>query len=474
MIKHALLGLLVFTSLVSGGPAYAADKLRLERLDFPDPPTMRVFLTATDAEGRVVSGRTKDELKLVLDGAEQGPASQLVTFDATNEPVNIIALVQMSQAMLDVADDVKKGVKLLANALPPKSKMALLAFSSDTKRLAELGPPVDAETAANQLVTDTDYVEVHLLDALRTAVDILNSTPPGQRKMIVLFSDGIDVNMERKSFFSVGKRAGEAGVVIDTIGYAPFEPARLRNLTELTKQSNGGERTCKSGSEVVTEFGNVADELRKQYVATYELTVAGGDGKMHTIQVSTEAEGHIAFSNNVIRPVPKPNHKPNHPSSGRRWWLWALCIFGGVCVVMLIVWLVFREKDEAPMPMAAPQPSPTNKPRTMAMDVGQGGRVSAVGWLVATSGRQSDKTFPLKSGKTIIGTASDCDVVIEDQFASSRHAEVKLAGNAFRITDLGSTNGMLINDKKTRDHELVDNDRIVIGRTELKFKSVVQ
>lgn len=474
MIKHALCGLLLLASVVLPGPAHAADKLRLERIDFPDSPTTRMFLTLTDAEGRVVSGRTKEEMKLMLDSAEQGPATQLVAFEAINEPVNLVALVQVSQAMLDVADDVKKGVKLLANALPPKSKMALLGFSSDTKRLAEMGPPVDAETAANQLVTDTEYVEVHLLDALRTAIDILNSAPAGQRKMIVLFSDGIDVNMERKSYFSVGKRAGEAGVVVDTIGYAPFEPARLRNLTELTKQSNGGERDCKSGSEVSTEFGNVADELRKQYVATYELAIAGGDGKAHTFQITSEAEGHVAFSNNILKPVPKINHRPNHPNSTRRWWLWALCILGGVCVVMLIVWLVFREKDEAPMPMASPQPQPQNKPRTMAMDVGQGGRVSAVGWLVATNGRQSDKTFPLKSGKTVIGTANDCDVVIEDEFASSRHAEVKLAGNAFRITDLGSTNGMLINDKKTRDHELVDNDRIVIGRTELKFKSVVQ
>ena len=51
---------------------------------------------------------------------------------------------------------------------------------------------------------------------------------------------------------------------------------------------------------------------------------------------------------------------------------------------------------------------------------------------------------------------------------------MRLNGNAFRIVDLGSTNGLLMNDKKIREHELVDNDRIVIGRTELKFKSVVQ
>ena len=33
---------------------------------------------------------------------------------------------------------------------------------------------------------------------------------------------------------------------------------------------------------------------------------------------------------------------------------------------------------------------------------------------------------------------------------------------------------MTVNDKKVREHELVDNDRVVLGRSEFKFKSVVQ
>jgi hypothetical protein len=261
--------------------------------------------------------------------------------------------------------------------------------------------------------------------------------------------------------------------VVDTVGFAPFEPARLRNLSQVVKQSGGGERSCKNASEVGIAFSDVADELRKQYVATYELAIPGGDGKMHTFQISTEAGGHYAYSNVINRLVPQHVHKPKVAGEGHRWWLWAVCILGGVFFIMLVVWLIFREKDEAPMPFAPPQPEPQGKPRTQAMDIG-GGRVSAVGWLVAISGRQADKTFPLKSGKTVIGTANDCDVTIEDGFASSRHAEVRLSGNAFRIVDLGSTNGLVVNDKKVREHELVDNDRITIGRTQLKFKSVVQ
>jgi hypothetical protein len=169
--------------------------------------------------------------------------------------------------------------------------------------------------------------------------------------------------------------------------------------------------------------------------------------------------------------VPPATHPIAKPKEGRRWWLWTLIIVGAVLFIMLIVWLIFRERDEEPMAFV-PQPQ-GNKLRTMALDSG-GGRVAAVGWLVAVSGRNAEKTYPLKSGRTVIGTANDCDVVIEDQFASSRHAEVRLEGQAFKISDLGSTNGMTVNHKKVREHELVDNDRIVLGRSEFKFKSVVQ
>ncbi len=474
---RTLLHLAVLLLALAPSAARAADKLRLERIDLSRSPTMKAYLTLTDGEGRVITGRGREEFRMILDSAEQGAAAAMQTFDASGEPVNLVAVVQVSQAMLEVADDVKKGVKMLANALPPKSKMALLGFSLETKRIVELNPPADAEAGANQLVTDTEFVEVHLLDALRTAIDLLNAAPKDQRKLIVLFSDGIDVNMERKTFSSVGKRAGEAGIVIDTVGYAPFEPARLRNLTELTKQSNGGERACKSSTDVANEFQNVADELRKQYVATYELALAGGDGKFHTFQIVSDSGGHTAYSNNNIRPVPPATHPVAAKKEGRRWWLWALVIVGVLVVVMLVVWLVFRDREEAPMAFAPqPQPQPGGKPRTMALDASSsaGGRVKAVGWLVGVSGRHAEKTFPLKSGRTIVGTAGDCDVVIDDQFASSRHAEVRLEGQHFKIVDLGSTNGMTVNDKKVREHELVDNDRVVLGRTEFKFKSVIQ
>ena len=128
-----------------------------------------------------------------------------------------------------------------------------------------------------------------------------------------------------------------------------------------------------------------------------------------------------------------------------------------------------EEPAAAPAPVAAAPAAPM---KTMALNVDVRGGTPAVGWIVATSGKYADQTFKLKPSRTLIGTGSDCDVKVEDQFMSSHHCEVRFENGSFKLFDLGSTNGIVVNDKKVREHELVDNDQFRLGRTEFKFKSI--
>ncbi len=123
--------------------------------------------------------------------------------------------------------------------------------------------------------------------------------------------------------------------------------------------------------------------------------------------------------------------------------------------------------------MVAPSPTPGGKQRTMALDTGAPGKTPALGWIVATSGRHANQTFKFKPGRTLVGTGPDCDIVVDDQFMSAHHCEVRVEPNgSYKLVDLGSTNGIVVNDKKVREHELVDNDLFRLGRTEFKFKSI--
>ena len=52
-------------------------------------------------DGRVVTGKTKDEFKLIFDSNEQGVAADAKPIDQTGQPIYMVVVVQVSGAMAD-------------------------------------------------------------------------------------------------------------------------------------------------------------------------------------------------------------------------------------------------------------------------------------------------------------------------------------------------------------------------------------
>lgn len=79
---------------------------------------------------------------------------------------------------------------------------------------------------------------------------------------------------------------------------------------------------------------------------------------------------------------------------------------------------------------------------------------------------------PLAPPGLVIGRGTDADLRINDPGISRRHAEIIVTDDAsgnrtIEITDLGSTNGIIINGKKVAHAELTAGSRIEIGTTRL-------
>src|SRR4051812_41942682 len=163
MRKHALaLAAIALVSLAS--TAHASDKLRLERLDLKASPTVKMYLTYVDGEGHVVTGRAKEDFKIVIDSAEQGTATAVQSFEETKDPVNVVVVALVGTTFNAVLEDEKRGIGSLADALPPKSKMGVLAYAADNKRVTDgLATAVEAESAARTMTIDSEAAESHLL-----------------------------------------------------------------------------------------------------------------------------------------------------------------------------------------------------------------------------------------------------------------------------------------------------------------------
>jgi len=110
--------------------------------------------------------------------------------------------------------------------------------------------------------------------------------------------------------------------------------------------------------------------------------------------------------------------------------------------------------------------------KTQLIQVGTDRPKECVGWIVALNGPLKGLDFRLVSGKNVIGTAADCDIVLTDQFMSARHAVLRHDEGSFVLLDLDSTNGSFVNDTQVSKEELIDNDRVRLGKSDLKFKSL--
>lgn len=79
--------------------------------------------------------------------------------------------------------------------------------------------------------------------------------------------------------------------------------------------------------------------------------------------------------------------------------------------------------------------------------------------------------YQLTGRSTVIGRGSDADVVLDDPGVSRRHAEVRIADGQASVHDLGSTNGTVVDGRRTDSAVLADGSVITMGRSVVTFYS---
>jgi pSer/pThr/pTyr-binding forkhead associated (FHA) protein len=86
------------------------------------------------------------------------------------------------------------------------------------------------------------------------------------------------------------------------------------------------------------------------------------------------------------------------------------------------------------------------------------------GTLVVLEGKvAAGMEYPITQTCVRIGRGPDVDLEIDDEEMSSAHASISFEAGAFHLTDLGSTNGTLVNGSKVVTQELSHGDRIRVG-----------
>ncbi len=76
----------------------------------------------------------------------------------------------------------------------------------------------------------------------------------------------------------------------------------------------------------------------------------------------------------------------------------------------------------------------------------------------------------LRQAPMIIGRERSCELYVDDPSISRQHARFRAESDGYVVEDLGSKNGILVNDEPCSTRRLQDGDQILIGSTNVVFK----
>ncbi len=431
-------------------------------------------------------------------------------FGETDGPLAIVVVVQQTQDYAEVLPVIAETIEasLLSKLPEPRVQLAVLAYG-DSPGTGKLGPFKTGRSKLAQLSTDGTAGDPALMETIDTALRLLKkakTTPETRpiRKMILLIGDGRDRSGDRDRVTRTGVRAAKEGVRIHAFAFSPADQRRPHLLLgELAKRSLGTFRWIQNKGRAdswTNAFTQMAAEILDQYVVTYylspdedpsgrklrvetvgfvESTTADrqADLKVPTAECNDEPCGGYCVSERCV--------KPRGPE-GRGIVGWIVLIggigLGAMLVLGLIGYALSKRSQSIPLPpgvtpemIAAARAQvpgsvpPGAMPQAMApqMPVANTGR--PVPHLMFLSGPRTGERVPLRHG-FLIGKAPNCDLVIEDGYTSTHHAQFTFeADGTCKVYDHGSTNGTFLNGVRITNATMEHGATLKVGSVDLRF-----
>ena len=90
-------------------------------------------------------------------------------------------------------------------------------------------------------------------------------------------------------------------------------------------------------------------------------------------------------------------------------------------------------------------------------------------YVTIVGGQDQGKEIPLRAASILVGRGLDCDLVLNDPSVSRKHFNLVLAGDRYKLVDLGSGNGTAVNGQRVRELVLEEGTELKAGTTVMRI-----
>ena len=268
---------------------------------------VRVFVTVTDRDGRLITTLTRDDFVV----RDEGKPQPITLFDNTPQPVRLIVMLDVSGSMQGNLPLLRGAAEQLFARLGPDDLARVggfgheisisPSFTRDPKELLKALPDTIAADAPTPLWRALDEAmdafgdESEGCPVILVLSDGKDSGPIGFRRSLASQAQVIDrardddVMVYAVGMRSRGPRPGRPG--IGPGGLRAMLTADLPDpgLARVAEETGGGYAEIRFGQDPGAAFARVADELHSQYLIGFAPPKR--DGKVHDIDVRISQRG---------------------------------------------------------------------------------------------------------------------------------------------------------------------------------------
>jgi Ca-activated chloride channel family protein len=268
---------------------------------------VRVFVTVTDRDGRLVTTLARDDFEV----RDEGKPQPITVFDNTPQAIRLIVMLDVSGSMEGNLPLLRAGVDQLLARLRPDDvarvgtfghQIAISpSFTRDRDELRGALPTTIAGDAPTPLWRAADDALSGFGDESETRRVLLllsdgkDSGPTSFRQRFVSQAEVIDrARKDEVMIFGIGMRSRSMRPPQLGIGREGLQAMLMADLPDpglarVAQETGGGYTEIRFGQDLAAAFARVADELHSQYLIGF--VPLKRDGKVHDLDVRVNQRG---------------------------------------------------------------------------------------------------------------------------------------------------------------------------------------